>query len=134
MTQHYDHNDVYGETNDVSFDHGTIAATTTVKLKTVRRPSRCLFVEYKNVAGVTADATDFYTLQILNGSTVVASYSVQTGADGTIAADTFVLLTLSATDTNRIFAAGDVLAVKFLKAASAANLTTGRVNVVLESV
>lgn len=112
------------------YDHANaIAATTVVKLKTAQRRFRVDKVEYINPTGYVQDAANFYTLELRKGATVIASWSLQTGAQGTIAADTPVNLVLSATDANRIVNPGDVLSWAMVKTAAAANLPLGRFNV-----
>ncbi len=121
-------NDVFTEFTEI--DHGwlaAIAATTVNKLRTIRRPMRVEYVELILPAGYTQDAANFYTIELRKGATVIASWSCQTGAQGTIAADTFVSLVLSATDANRVCAPGNVLSLALVKSGSAANLPIGRV-------
>lgn len=119
------------ETFDLGpYEHANaIAATTVVKLVTARRRFRVERVEYINPTGYVQDATNFYTLELRKGATVIASWSLLTGAQGTIAADIAVNLVLSATDANRVVQAGDLLSWAMVKTAAAANLPLGRFNV-----
>src|SRR5690349_10882343 len=112
--------------DQVSYDHALASATTVVKQFTIQRAARVLKVEYVNPTGYTQDAANYYTLEVRKGATVIASWSLQTGAQGTIAADTLVNLVLSATDANRVLAAGDRLDIALVKTAAAANLPAGR--------
>lgn len=119
------------ETFDLGpYEHANaIAATTVVKMVTARRRFRVERVEYINPTGYVQDAANYYTLELRKGATVIASWSLLTGAQGTIAADTPVNLVLSATDVNRIVQAGDLLSWAMVKTAAAANLPLGRFNV-----
>lgn len=121
-------NDLLSESNVVAYEHGTISATTVVKLRTIKTPTRVVFTEYDNVAGFATDATDYWTVQLRKGATVIASWSTLTGAQGSLPADTFVNLVPSSTDADSVCAAGDVLSLAFVKTGSPANLTLGRIN------
>lgn len=121
-------NDVLQEFSEVPYEHpGAIAATTTWKLRTIQRPCRIDKVEYDNPTGYTADPANYYTLELRKNAVVIASWSCLTGAQGTIAADVFVNLVLSATDANRVCAVGDVLTLAAVKTGAAANLPLGRI-------
>ena len=121
-------NDLFQEFTEVPYEHaGAVAATVVHKLRTVQRPMRVEKVEYVLPAGYTQDAANFYTIELRKGATVIASWSCQTGQQGTIAPDTFVNLVLSATDVNRVCVAGDVLSLALVKSAAAANLPLGRI-------
>lgn len=95
----------------LTLEHAQVTADTTAKFFKVPagKKLRIDAVDYINPTGLTNDAANYFALQIRKGSTVMASWSTLTGAEGAIAADTFVALTLSATDANRVADAGDVL-------------------------
>lgn len=61
------------------------------------------------VSGLAASNTDYYTFQVKNGATVVASYDTRAANEGALTAATFGAMTLSATQANRILAVDDVL-------------------------
>jgi len=111
----------------LTFDHALASATTTTKLLTTQRSMRIDKVEYINPTGYTQDATNYFTIALKQGATAIATWSCLTGANGTIAADTFVNPTLSATDADRAPLAGVVLSLALTKFAVAANLPAGRI-------
>lgn len=120
-------NDVLTEYTEVPYEHaGAVAATVVHKLRVIRRPMRIEKVDYILPAGYTQDAANYYVIELRKGATVIASWSCQTGQQGTITADTPVSLVLSATDANRVCAAGDVLSLALVKFGAAANLPLGR--------
>lgn len=112
----------------VAYDHVAVTADTTVKLFTVPagKRFRLLRAEYINPTGLAQDATNYFTVKVLAGATVMASWSTLTGAQGTIAADTFVDLVNSATDSELIAAAAAVIAL-FLDETGTASLPAGRI-------
>jgi len=75
-------------------------------------------------ATYAADTTNFYTIQIKDGSTVLASWSTQTSAQGALTANTPADLILNTTDANLAAAGGDTLTVVCTKSAAAANFPT----------
>jgi hypothetical protein len=82
--------------------------------------------EYYSSTGLAQDAANFFSIQVLKNATVAASWSTQTGAQGTIAADTWVTLVNSATDANLVFAAGDVISLN-LDETGTATLPAGKI-------
>lgn len=106
---------------------GEYGSTTTIKLMTSKRQMRITKVEIINPAGLAGDASNYWTLALKKGSTTMASWSTATAAEGTLTANTPVLMTLSATDANLVTDVDDVLSLVLTKAASAANLPAGRV-------
>ncbi len=84
-------------------------------------------VDYVNPTGLAAGAGG-YIINIMKGATSMAKWSTVTGQEGTIAADTFVALTLSATDADRVAAGGDEIRL-FLDASGTATLPPGRVTI-----
>ncbi len=93
------------------------------------RDLRVESVEYVNKTGFVQDASNFWTVALKKGSTVVASWSTATAAQGTITAGTPVSLVLNTTDANLVFAAATILSVVLTKTGSPAPLPAGRVNV-----
>lgn len=71
-------------------------------------------VQYVNVTGLAEHAANFAVLTVQKGTTAIASYSTDSAGagDNGIPADTFIDFTLTATDANRVLAAGDVLSLK----------------------
>ncbi len=90
-------------------EHAQVTSDTTTKVYKVPtgRKLRIDRVLYVNPTGLAQDAANYFAVQVKKGSTVMASHSTQTGAQGTLTADTFVELVLSATDANRVADAGD---------------------------
>lgn len=112
----------------IAYDHVAVTADTTVKLFTVPAGKRFRLTraEYINPTGLAQDATNYFTIKVLKGATVMASWSTLTGAQGTIAADTFVDLVNSSTDADLIAAAAAVIAL-FLDETGTASLPAGRI-------
>jgi hypothetical protein len=112
-----------------AFDHALASATITHQLFTAQRAIRIDLVEYINVTGLAGHASNFWTIGLQKGSTVMALWSTDSDivTEGTITADTFIAPVLSATDANRVTAAADVVKLVLTKAASAANLPAGRI-------
>lgn len=114
----------------LAYDHAALTATTTVKLYKVPagrrlRIDRCSYI---NPTGLAENASNAFAITVQNASTVVAS-GIDTDSDeagdNNLAADTFVELTLSATDASRVLAAADVLSVVFTEDGTA-TLPAGR--------
>ena len=110
------------------YEHVSVTADTTVKLWTVPtgRQFRIDGAWYNNVTGLAVDVTNFFDIQVLKGSTVMANWSTETGEEGALVADTPVDLSLSATDANQVADAGDVIALK-LDEDGTATLPAGRI-------
>jgi hypothetical protein len=108
-------------------DADTTGATLAVKLFTAQRRFRVDKVEYVNPTGFTQDAANYWTIALKKDATVMAQWSCLTGAEGTIAANTPVNLTLSATALNQVADAAAVISLALTKVASAANLPAGRI-------
>ena len=102
-----------------------IAATTTFAMCTMDRPFRIDRVEVVCDATYAQDAANFYTLTAAHGAapTTAATWSTQTGAQGTITGGTPGVMVLHATDANRVVPAGATLKFVATKAAAAANIT-----------
>ena len=86
-----------------------ITSTTTLKLMVTERPFQLESVEIISPTGLTADASNYYVITVQDGSTVMATWSTLSSANGTLTANTFKEMTLSATVANRYTATGDVL-------------------------
>lgn len=107
-------NDKYEEKLVISFDHDSVSATTTWKFW--KCPAGKSFVvdraSYISPAGLVGDATNAFLGEVRKGATVMATlFNTDTGDAGgaSLAIDTFVEGTLSATTADRWLAAGDVM-------------------------
>jgi hypothetical protein len=112
-------NEFLQERGSASYAHAALTATTTDKFFRVPRKARLERVTYFNKTGLAADASNYFAVQVKNGSTVCASWSTQTGAQGALTADTPSTVPLSATAANLIFAAGDVVSFAAVEAGTA---------------
>lgn len=99
----------------LSYDHAALTADTPVKLLKVPagKKFRLDKAEYINPTGLAQDAANYFAIEVKKDATVMASWSTLTGAQGTIAADTFVDLVKSGTDANLVAAAGAIISVNF---------------------
>ena len=124
------HNDVLQERVVLDAEHVEVTADTTNKLWKLTRDLRVDAVRYINPTGLVADATHFFELKLIQGaSTVIASWSTETGEEGTIAADTFVDFTMGAA-ADQVIPAGTVISL-FLDedAGATATLPAGRIQI-----
>lgn len=99
-----------------SLAHGQVTTDTTIKFYKVPVGKKLLITRasYINPTGLAGDGTNAFAGYIKNGSTVVATlFNTDTGDTGgaSLAADTFVEGTLSATPASLWFAAGDVVSL-----------------------
>lgn len=96
---------------EIPFAHAQVTADTTTKLWRcpAGRTFRVDSVDYINPTGLAADATNYFAVQIKQGSVVVAQHSTLTTAQGALTANTFVALVNSTTDADLIVEAGEVL-------------------------
>ncbi len=131
MALHRLPDDKYEERLLISFDHAAVTGTTTWKVW--KCPVGKSFVvdrvSYINVTGLAGDGTNAFAGTLQNASTVIATvFNTDTGDVGgaSLAADTFVEGTLSATLSDRWLAADDVLSFVVTEDA-AASLPAGRV-------
>jgi len=114
----------------MTFDHATaVDADRTDKLWKVPRAFRLERVSYVNPTGLANHAANFFVLKLTKGATVAASWSTETGEEGTLTADTFVDFTLSATDADLVFAADDEMKLFLDEAAGTATLPAGRITI-----
>lgn len=113
----------------LSYDHDAVTANTTVKLFQV--PAGRKFVveraKYVNPTGLVGDITNAFAGTVQNAATVMATlFNTDTDAGGaTLAADTFVDGTLSATAADRWLDADEVLSL-VLTETGTATLPAGR--------
>ncbi len=111
------------------YDHAAMSATTSVKIGgSLTRAHRVKYVWYNNPTGFAADASNYWTIEITDGTNVLASWSTQSTAQGALTADTPVQLVMSASHTD-IDGAG-VFVATFVKTGIPANLPAGRLVVV----
>lgn len=98
---------------EIPFAHAQVTGDTTAKLW--RCPAGRVFrvdsVDYINPAGLAADASNYFAVQIKQGSVVVAQHSTLTTAQGVLTADTFVALVKSSTDADLLIEGGEVLSL-----------------------
>jgi hypothetical protein len=110
-------------------EHAEVSATTTIKVYKVPagRTLRLDRASYINVTGLVGDGTNAFAGTVQNSSTVAATlFNTDTGDAGgaSLAADTFVEGTLSATSANCVFVAGDIVSL-VLTEDTAATLPAG---------
>lgn len=112
----------------LTYDHAqaTVDATTKLYKVPTGKKLRVLGADYINPTGLAAHAANYFTVKVTKDGTVMSSWSTLTGAEGTIAADTFVALTNSGTDANLVADAGAVIAL-FLDETGDTTLPAGRV-------
>ena len=110
-------NSLFQERLTFSVSNASTAASTAEKFWTVPtgRSLRLDGAWYNNPTGLAADANNYFTITVKKGSTVMATWSTQTTGNGALVADTPVTLVLSATDSDTVAAAGDVISVSFAK-------------------
>jgi hypothetical protein len=92
----------------IPVDVASHAATFTQKIHPCEFGGVLELVMYDNVTGLASDAANYFDIEIKNGAVSMAKWSTLTGAQGTLAADTYVAVPLSA---NVSFNAGDVLSL-----------------------
>jgi hypothetical protein len=115
----------------VSYDHVSVSATTTWKMWKAPRLGVVDYVVYNNPTGLAADFANYYTVELLDSATIMASWSTcKTDAavpgNGALSADTFVEVVKSGTAANLRFAAADVLSLSAVKTGTQ-TLPVGRV-------
>lgn len=116
----------------LSFDHAALTGTTAVKLWKCPAGKRFVLdrAAYINPTGLVEDNANNFAGAVMNGATVMATlFNTDANLDpdtgASLAADTFVEGTLSATAANTWLAAGDVLSVAFTETGTA-TLPVGR--------
>lgn len=108
------------------FDHALASATFADKLFTAQKKMRVDKVEYINPTGYVEDAANYYVIGLKKGATVMYQWSCETGEEGTIAADTFVDMTASTTDTDLVADADDEIIFFGTKVNAGVDLPAGR--------
>lgn len=96
-------------------EHGALTATETDKIFKARKRTKIERVDYINPTGLAADGTNAFSLDVKNGSTVVASvFNTDSGDTGgaALAANTFLTAT-NGSATARTLAADDILTLVF---------------------
>jgi hypothetical protein len=93
-------------------EHAQTTATQTIKVYKVPvgRKLRIDRASYINVTGLALDPSNFFVGTLKNGATVAATlFNTNTSGGAALTANTFFDAVLSATDSARIFAAGDII-------------------------
>lgn len=126
MAQNLRPNNTEAEKFVLAYDHASATGDTTVKLLKADRKMRIDKVRYVNPTGLAEDATNFFDVQLIVRAAVAANWSTETGQEGTLTADTWVDLSLTATAADLILAADDELALT-LDESGTATLPAGRI-------
>lgn len=109
------------------YEHAEAAADASHKLFRAKEGMRITAVDYVNPTGLAQDAANYFNIKLKKGSTVIANWSTLTGAQGSIAANTFVALVLAAAAARDV-AAGEELVLE-LDETGDATLPLGRISV-----
>jgi hypothetical protein len=109
------------------YEHGSLTADTTVKLFAAVSEFLLESARYINPTGLAADAANYFNIKLVETAVVMANWSTETGQEGTIAADTFVDLTLG-TAADRTLAADEELSI-FFDETGTATLPAGRIQI-----
>lgn len=106
---------------------GPATATATYKLFIVDRAMSLDAVEYIPSGSIAAHAANHWTIQILKGATVMASWSTDSDVEGqgALTAGTPVTLVNSSTPGDLVLAKDDVVSVKVVKGGTTAPLRGG---------
>jgi hypothetical protein len=110
--------------------HAEATATVTIPIDQPRSdfgPWRVDLVRYVNPTGLAEDAADYFELELLVDGEPAASWSTEVGEEGSIAAGTWVDLTLGEV-IDRVGQTGERLDLRLTKNGSA-TLPPGRVQV-----
>jgi hypothetical protein len=88
----------------LTYDHAQNADGGDVVTNLAKLPARAVIdaVHYINPTGLAEHAANFAVISVKQGATVVAEWSTETGQEGTLTADTYVDLVLSATAADLI--------------------------------
>lgn len=114
---------------EIKFDHAQVTADTLSEewICPANKHFVVDSVQYFNATGLANDATHFFVLKVQKGSTVAASWSTETGAEGALTAGAWSLFTNAALAA-RTFAPGDILKLNLDEDAGAtATLPAGKV-------
>lgn len=115
------------EFHDASRDAMSCAATTPFAIETAKRPFRIDSIELISDATIVQDPANFYSLALQVGGRTVGTWSLLTGAQGTITAAVPALVPLAAeVGQNRVAAQGDLVQLVATKNGTAANLVNLR--------
>ena len=115
------------EFHDASRDAMSCAATTPFAIETAQRPFRIDSIELISDATIVQDPANFYSLAVQVGGRLVGTWSLLTGAQGTITAATPAQVPLAAeSGQNRVAAKGDLVQLVATKNGTAANLVNLR--------
>lgn len=105
-----------------SYDHGALTTTTTVRIDKIPAGKRVRIedVRYINTAGLTGDNTNAFSLEVMKNGTTQACLVFNTDtndvpAGATLAADTWLIPALNATDANLVLDSADTLDLVFTK-------------------
>lgn len=104
-----------GDALDVPIPFGAITANTSTKEFKVR-PDRFFVVEKARLydfTGLAASGVNYVAIKLKNGATVLATWSTQTGQQGTITADTWLNMVLNGTPANLVLAPDADLTLEF---------------------
>ncbi len=118
------------ETFHKTFEHAQVTATTALKKwkNKTGRQVKITGVQYLNITGLAQDASNTFVIALKQGSVVVADWDTTTGQEGTIAADTHVSLTMSATAADLIIEPDEILSL-VLTETGTATLPAGQMEV-----
>lgn len=121
-------NDFLHERVVLSFDHPAITSTTAWKFFKVPagRSLKIDSIEYLNPTGLAADASNSYVVAAKADAVVLGSLDTNTVGGASIAANTFTVMTPSATPTDLVAAAGSILSLTGTKTGTQ-TLPIGRV-------
>lgn len=115
------------EFHDASRDAMSCAATTPFAIETAKRPFRIDSIELISDATIVQDPANFYSLALQVGGRTVGTWSLLTGAQGTITAAVPALVPLAAeVGQNRVAAQGELVQLVATKNGTAANLVNLR--------
>src|SRR5579863_905253 len=113
-------NQVLQEPNKLQVDVvAAVSATSTFMLGTIFRDYYIEYFELEAPGGYSADASNYYVITLQAGSTVLATWSTQTGQQGALTDQVMAQAVLSGSAAG---SANDQLKVVCTKHASAANL------------
>jgi len=96
----------------IQYANGSLTDDATVKLMAPSRRFKIDAVKYINPTGLVEDDTNFFNIKVMIEAVLAANWSTDDAEEGTIAADTFVDLTLAA-NSARVGAKDDEISVVF---------------------
>lgn len=114
---------------ELVIDHPEVTGDTTTKEFKTRPDKRAMridSIQYVNPTGLAASTpSNFFAIQLKNGTDVLGSWSTLTAAQGTLTADTFVDLVLN-TDTTKLVVAAEATLSLLLDETGTATLPAGK--------